>query len=148
MVKMGVYGALLVFFACAGRPALVGAAPARTRCGVRGLRDPAGLGHHRPQAAARLLDDGERRPDVPRARDGVAAPIVGVIGPADSAVAACLLLVASHAAFKSTLFLAAGSVLHGTGERRPGPDGRAGSRMPVTTAGVRGRVPSARQRCQ
>jgi formate hydrogenlyase subunit 3/multisubunit Na+/H+ antiporter MnhD subunit len=57
---------------------------------------------------------------------------VGVGGPADSAVAACLLLVASHAAFKSTLFLAAGSVLHGSGERNLDRMGGLGSRMPVT----------------
>ena len=57
---------------------------------------------------------------------------VGVGGPADSAVAACLLLVASHAAFKSTLFLAAGSVLHGSGERDLDRMGGLGSRMPVT----------------
>ena len=57
---------------------------------------------------------------------------VGVRGPADTAVAACLLLVASHAAFKSTLFLAAGSVLHATGERDLDRMGGLGSRMPVT----------------
>jgi hydrogenase-4 component B len=57
---------------------------------------------------------------------------VGVGGPADSAVAACLLLVASHAAFKSTLFLAAGSVLHGSGERDLDRMGGLGARMPVT----------------
>jgi len=57
---------------------------------------------------------------------------VGVAGPADSAIAACLLLVASHAAFKTTLFLAAGSVLHATGERDLDRMGGLGSRMPVT----------------
>jgi len=57
---------------------------------------------------------------------------VGVGGPADSAVAACLLLVASHAAFKCTLFLAAGSVLHGSGERDLDRMGGLGARMPVT----------------
>lgn len=57
---------------------------------------------------------------------------VGVRGPADSAIAACLLLVASHAAFKSTLFLAAGSVLHATGERDLDRMGGLGTRMPVT----------------
>ena len=41
----------------------------------------------------------------------------GVVEPADSAIAACLLLVVSHAAFKTTLFLGAGSILHATGER-------------------------------
>jgi hydrogenase-4 component B len=57
---------------------------------------------------------------------------VGVRGPADAAVAACLLLVASHAALKSTLFLAAGSVLHASGERDLDRMGGLGSRMPVT----------------
>jgi hydrogenase-4 component B len=57
---------------------------------------------------------------------------VGVRGPADSAIAACLLLVASHAAFKTTLFLAAGSVLHATGERDLDRMGGLGTRMPVT----------------
>lgn len=57
---------------------------------------------------------------------------VGVRGPADSAIAACLLLVASHAAFKTTLFLAAGSVLHATGERDLDQMGGLGTRMPVT----------------
>ncbi len=38
-------------------------------------------------------------------------------GPASVALIACLLLVVSHAAFKTTLFLGAGAVLHATGER-------------------------------
>jgi len=58
---------------------------------------------------------------------------VGVRGPADAALAACLLLVASHAAFKSTLFLGAGSVLHASGERDLDRMGGLGSRMPVTS---------------
>ena len=57
---------------------------------------------------------------------------VGVRGPGDAAVAACLLLVASHAVFKTTLFLAAGSVLHATGERDLDRMGGLGSRMPIT----------------
>ena len=57
----------------------------------------------------------------------------GSVGPADAAVAACLLLVASHAAFKTTLFLGAGSVLHATGERDLDRLGGLGSRMPVTS---------------
>jgi hydrogenase-4 component B len=57
---------------------------------------------------------------------------VDVGGAADAAVAACLLLVASHAAFKTTLFLAAGSVLHATGERDLDRMGGLASRMPVT----------------
>ena len=54
--------------------------------------------------------------------------------PADAAIAACLLLVASHAAFKTTLFLGAGSVLHATGERDLDRLGGLGARMPVTSA--------------
>ena len=38
-------------------------------------------------------------------------------GAASVALVACLLLVVSHAAFKTTLFLGAGAVLHATGER-------------------------------
>jgi hydrogenase-4 component B len=59
---------------------------------------------------------------------------VAVPGPADVAVASCLLLVASHAAFKSTLFLGAGSVLHATGERDLDRMGGLAARMPVTSA--------------
>ena len=59
---------------------------------------------------------------------------VDVPGPADVAVASCLLLVASHAAFKSTLFLGAGSVLHATGERDLDRMGGLGARMPITSA--------------
>jgi NADH:ubiquinone oxidoreductase subunit 5 (subunit L)/multisubunit Na+/H+ antiporter MnhA subunit len=58
----------------------------------------------------------------------------GIDGPADAAVAACLLLVAAHAAFKTTLFLGAGSVLHATGERDLDRLGGLGARMPVTSA--------------
>ncbi len=59
---------------------------------------------------------------------------VAVPGPADVAVTSCLLLVASHAAFKTTLFLGAGSVLHATGERDLDRLGGLGTRMPVTSA--------------
>ena len=41
----------------------------------------------------------------------------GEPGAGDVALVACLLLVVSHAAFKTTLFLGAGSVVHATGER-------------------------------
>jgi formate hydrogenlyase subunit 3/multisubunit Na+/H+ antiporter MnhD subunit len=56
----------------------------------------------------------------------------GVPGAGDTAVVACLLLVAAHAAFKTTLFLAAGSVVHASGERDLDGMGGLGSRMPVT----------------
>jgi len=58
---------------------------------------------------------------------------VGVNGAADTAIVATLLLVASHAAFKCTLFLGAGSVLHGSGERDLDRMGGLGVRMPVTS---------------
>ena len=57
----------------------------------------------------------------------------GVAEPADSAIAACLLLVVGHAAFKTTLFLGAGSILHATGERDLDRLGGLGARMPVTS---------------
>jgi formate hydrogenlyase subunit 3/multisubunit Na+/H+ antiporter MnhD subunit len=50
----------------------------------------------------------------------------------DAAIVACLLLVASHAAYKTALFLAAGSVLEASGERDLDRMGGLGSRMPVT----------------
>lgn len=50
------------------------------------------------------------------------------------ALAAALLHVLNHAAFKSLLFLAAGSVLHGTGTRDLDALGGLRSRMPATTA--------------
>jgi formate hydrogenlyase subunit 3/multisubunit Na+/H+ antiporter MnhD subunit len=55
-----------------------------------------------------------------------------VTAAADAALVACLLLVASHAAFKATLFLGAGSVLHASGERDLDRMGGLGARMPVT----------------
>jgi formate hydrogenlyase subunit 3/multisubunit Na+/H+ antiporter MnhD subunit len=53
---------------------------------------------------------------------------------ADVALVAALLLVVSHAAFKTVLFLAAGSVLHATGERDLDRLGGLGARMPFTAA--------------
>jgi len=50
----------------------------------------------------------------------------------DTALLACMLLVASHATFKTTLFLGAGSVVHATGERDLDRMGGLLSRMPVT----------------
>ena len=49
-------------------------------------------------------------------------------------LSACLLLVVGHAAFKTTLFLGAGSVLHATGERDLDRLGGLGTRMPMTSA--------------
>ncbi len=56
----------------------------------------------------------------------------GAIAVADAAVTACLLLVVAHAAFKVTLFLGAGAVLHATGERDLDRLGGLGPRMPWT----------------
>ena len=57
----------------------------------------------------------------------------GVVGASDAAITACLLLVAAHAAFKTTLFLGAGSILNATGERDLDRLGGLGARMPVTS---------------
>ena len=53
---------------------------------------------------------------------------------ADAALVAALLLAVSHAAFKSTLFLGAGAIIHATGERNLDRLGGLGVRMPVTAA--------------
>ncbi len=57
----------------------------------------------------------------------------GQIPVADVALVAALLLAVSHAAFKSVLFLAAGSVLHATGERDLDRLGGLAARMPWTS---------------
>ncbi|MBA3019572.1 proton-conducting transporter membrane subunit [Propionicimonas sp.] len=51
---------------------------------------------------------------------------------ADVALIAALLLALSHAAFKTVLFLGAGAVLHATGERDLDQLGGLASRMPIT----------------
>ena len=53
---------------------------------------------------------------------------------ADAALVAALVLAVSHAAFKSTLFLGAGAIIHATGERNLDRLGGLGARMPVTAA--------------
>lgn len=58
----------------------------------------------------------------------------GATDVAGVAAVACLLLVAGHAALKTAAFLAAGSVLHGTGERDLDQLGGLGRAMPVTAA--------------
>jgi formate hydrogenlyase subunit 3/multisubunit Na+/H+ antiporter MnhD subunit len=52
---------------------------------------------------------------------------------ADVALVAALLLAISHAAFKTVLFLGAGAVLHATGERDLDALGGLASRMPITS---------------
>lgn len=52
---------------------------------------------------------------------------------ADVAWVAALLLVVSHAAFKAVLFMGAGAVLHGTGERDLDRMGGLGRSMPTTS---------------
>ncbi|MFV0457271.1 MAG: proton-conducting transporter membrane subunit [Actinomycetales bacterium] len=54
-------------------------------------------------------------------------------GVAATALVAALLLTVSHAAFKTTLFLGAGSILHATGERDLDRMGGLAVRMPATT---------------
>lgn len=58
----------------------------------------------------------------------------GLVAAAGAALVACLLLAVSHAAFKATLFLAAGSVLYATGERDLDRLGGLGRGMPWTAA--------------
>ncbi len=58
----------------------------------------------------------------------------GETGAADVALTACLLLVVGHAAFKATLFLAAGAVIGATGERDLDRLGGLAARMPWTAA--------------
>lgn len=58
----------------------------------------------------------------------------GSTAAADAALVAALLLAVSHAAFKSTLFLGAGAIMHATGERNLDRLGGLGARMPVTAA--------------
>ncbi len=55
-----------------------------------------------------------------------------VPAPGDAALLACLLLMLSHAAFKTALFLGAGAVLHASGERDLDRMGGLGVRMPFT----------------
>lgn len=56
----------------------------------------------------------------------------GAPGPASSALIACLLFVVNHAAFKATLFLGAGAILHATGERDLDRLGGLTHRLPWT----------------
>ena len=58
----------------------------------------------------------------------------GLAQVADYALASCLLLVIAHAAFKTLLFLGAGAVLKATGEGDLDKLGGLGARMPVTSA--------------
>jgi hydrogenase-4 component B len=63
---------------------------------------------------------------------GLALRAHHVTAAGETALVACLLLVASHAAFKTALFLAAGSVVHATAERDLDRMGGLGARMPIT----------------
>ena len=57
-------------------------------------------------------------------------------GVAATALLAALLLTVSHAAFKTTLFLGAGAILHATGERDLDRMGGLAARMPMTTVAL------------
>jgi formate hydrogenlyase subunit 3/multisubunit Na+/H+ antiporter MnhD subunit len=57
-------------------------------------------------------------------------------GVAATALLAALLLTVSHAAFKSTLFLGAGAILHSTGERDLDRMGGLAVRMPLSSAAL------------
>lgn len=58
----------------------------------------------------------------------------GMAAAADAALVACLLLVVSHAAFKTALFLGAGSVIHASGEGDLDRLGGLARNMPWTAA--------------
>jgi len=58
----------------------------------------------------------------------------GLAQVADYALVACLLLVIAHAAFKTVLFLGAGAVIRATGEGDLDRLGGLGARMPITSA--------------
>jgi hydrogenase-4 component B len=58
----------------------------------------------------------------------------GLAQVADYAMVSCLLLVIAHAAFKTVLFLGAGALLQATGEGDLDKLGGLGARMPVTSA--------------
>ena len=60
----------------------------------------------------------------------------GPVGVANIALVAALMLVASHAAFKTVLFLGAGAILAATGERDLDRLGGLASRMPITAAAM------------
>ena len=128
----------------AGRPA---AAARRARAGGRSLlvvlgagvgalRDPAGLGRSRPQAAAGLLDHRERRPDPHRDRRRrccCATPA----RPASADVAAGRRSARWSSATprsRPSCSSAPASVLHATGERDLDRLGGLAARMPVTAA--------------
>lgn len=64
------------------------------------------------------------------------AGTAGRPGAAEVALVAALLLTVSHAAFKSTLFLAAGAAVAATGEEDLDRMGGLASRMPVTAAAL------------
>jgi formate hydrogenlyase subunit 3/multisubunit Na+/H+ antiporter MnhD subunit len=134
MVKMGVYGVLLVLLrllpagpswwavlllALALGSALYGILQASVASDLKVL-----LAHSTTENVGLILT-------------AVAVAVLlngaGQPGVADVALTAALLLTVSHAAFKTVLFLGAGSVLHATGERNLDRLGGLAPRMPVTS---------------
>lgn len=133
MVKMGVYGVLLValrllpdgprwwavvVLAIGAASALYGILQASVASDLKRL-----LAHSTTENIGLIL-----------IAIGVSMTLRGAGQPAvaDVALLAALLLVVSHAAFKTVLFLSAGSIQHSTGERDLDRLGGLGPRMPVT----------------
>jgi len=135
MVKMGVYGALLVcirllpdgpawwgvlLLILGGISAMYGILQAAVASDVKKL-----LAYSTTENVG-LIFLGLGASMLLRSYDATAA--------ADVAIIAALFLVVSHAAFKAPLFLGAGSILHATGERNLDRLGGLGRRMPWTGA--------------
>ena len=131
MLKTAIYGLLRVCFDLHRRATVVvgrGAAGDRPGHGAvrRGVRRRA----DRHEAPARLLVDREHRPDLRRHRPDAGVRRLPMHALAALALTATLYHVASHALFKSLLFLGTGSVLHATGERNLGKLGGLMRTMP------------------
>ena len=148
MVNLGVYGIVRVGLQLlGGGPALVGRDAAGRGRGVRGVRDPAGGGGtdlKRLLAYSTTENMGLIVLAVGAARLFAAS---GRHAAAAIAMAAALLHLVGHAAFKTLLFLAAGSVLAATGLRDLDRLGGwpAGCRAPRCCSGS---ARSARPRCR
>jgi formate hydrogenlyase subunit 3/multisubunit Na+/H+ antiporter MnhD subunit len=133
MVKMGVYGALLVtLLLLPGGPSWWGA----TLLGLGAASAVYGVIHASAASDLKRLLAYSTTENVGLMFLALGAGLLlrahDVVAAGDAAVVACLLLVAGHAAFKSTLFLAAGSVLQASGEHDLDNLGGLSTRMPVT----------------
>lgn len=133
MVKMGVYGVLLLVLRLlpdgprwwAVVPLVIGAASA-----LYGILQASVASHLKRLLAYSTTENIGlilTAIGVSMTLRGAGHPEVGNV-----ALVAALLLVVSHASFKTVLFLGAGSVLHATGERDLDRLGGLGARMPFT----------------